>query len=195
MSNTDNDFPDFTVSHVGLFVFDLDLMVEFFTQAFGLHITDRGVVRGTSRIAFLSRDPREHHQIVLVEGRTAPLGTRLLNQISLRVGTVEALRGALDRLEADPRITGIEPCNHGNAFSVYFLDPEQNRFEVFADSPFYVEQAIINPLDLHQPVDALIADTHARHAAHPSFVPVEEWRAEFTRKLGKAGATGSEGGP
>lgn len=185
MSSAIAEFPDFVVSHIGLFVFDLDAMVDFFTGTIGLHITDRGLVRETSRIVFLSRDPREHHQIVLIEGRTAPPGQQLLNQISLRVGSVEALRDALDRLEGDPRVTAIQPCNHGNAFSVYFLDPEQNRFEVFADSPFHVEQAVIEPLDLRRPLDELIAETRARHAEHPSFVPAAEWRAAFAARLGK----------
>lgn len=194
MTSAHADFPDFKVSHIGLFVFDLDLMVDFFTQTFGLHVTDRGVVRGSARIAFLSRDPGEHHQVVLVEGRTVPMGERLLNQISLRVADVAALRSALARLQADDRVTGIEPCNHGNAFSVYFLDPEQNRFEVFADSPFYVEQAVIDSLDLQRPDAELIADTAARHGAHPSFRPIEDWRADFIRKLGKSpSATREEG--
>lgn len=185
MSNATAGFPDFTVSHIGLFVFDLDAMVDFFTGTIGLHVTDRGLVRGMSRIVFLSRDPREHHQIVLIEGRTAPLGQQLLNQISLRVGSIEVLRDALDRLEDDARVTDIQPCNHGNAFSVYFRDPEHNRFEVFADSPFHVEQAVIEPLDLRRPLDELIAETRARHAGHPSFTPMADWQAAFAGKLGK----------
>jgi len=185
ISNVHTDFPDFKVSHIGLFVFNIDLMVDFFTQTFGLHVTDRGIVRDTARIVFLSRDPSEHHQVVLVEGRTVPLGERLLNQISLRVASLDGLRDALNRLRADQRVTGINPCNHGNAFSVYFLDPEQNRFEVFADSPFYVEQAVMNPLDLFRSDEELIADTAVKHAADPSFRLVEEWRADFTRKLEK----------
>lgn len=183
MSSNAPAFPDFSVSHVGLFVFDLDAMVDFYTGTFGLAITDRSVVRGDSRIAFLSRDPREHHQIVLIEGRTAPLDTQLLNQISLRLTDLAALRRVEAILEADPRVSDIKPSNHGNAFSIYFRDPECNRFEVFVDSPFYVEQAVIDPLALDQSDDELIDQTRAAYCDRPSFKPIEQWRAEFARKL------------
>lgn len=185
MRHTEPAFPDFRVSHVGLFVFDLDAMVSFFTQVLGLHVTDQSVVRGSSRVVFMSRDPTEHHQIVLIEGRTAPVDDKLLNQISLRVGSVEALRSALEWLRRESRVTEIDPCNHGNSFSVYFRDPEQNRFELYTDSPFYVRQAVLGDLDLDQSDEALIAGTRARHEADPTFRPVEDWRADFARQLGQ----------
>jgi catechol 2,3-dioxygenase len=180
------EFPNFTVGHVGLFVFDIDLMVDFFTRTCGLHITDQSVVRQSSRVVFLSRDPAEHHQIVLVEGRTSATELKLLNQISLRVRTVDDLRDAMARLEQDPRVTEIDPCNHGNAFSVYFRDPERNRFELYLDSPFYVKQAVLAHLDLQQTDAQLIASTQARHAADPSFRLVEQWRTDFAKKLGRS---------
>lgn len=178
-------FPEFKVSHVGLFVFDIDAMTSFFTEVLGLHITDASSVRRSSRIVFLSRDPDEHHQIVLVEGRTAPAEEKLLNQVSLRVGSVDALRDALIRLEQDGRATDIDPRNHGNAFSVYFRDPENNRFELYTSSPFYVQQAVLDEMDLRQTDDELIAMTRDRHGDNPSFTSAEKWRADFLRKLGR----------
>ena len=176
-------FPSFTVGHVGLFVFDLDLMVDFFTQTCGLQITDQSIVRQSARVVFLSGDPTEHHQIVLVEGRSAPLDSKVLNQISLRVSNVDSLRDAIRLLEQDSRVSDIDPCNHGNAFSVYFRDPEKNRFELYVDSPFYVQQAVLAELDLKQSDEHLIESTRARHQYHPSFKPAAMWRAEFARKL------------
>ncbi len=183
MTVSAKEFPDFSFSHVGLFVFDLDMMVEFYVTTFGFEITDRGVVRGDCRIVFLSRDPREHHQVVLVEGRTAPRESQWLNQISLRVHDLDALRQIKEIIELDDRISDIKPANHGNAFSIYFNDPEGNRFEVFVDSPYYVKQAVIDSLDLDQEDEALIAQTLERYGNFPSFKTAEAWRAEFARRL------------
>ena len=41
---------------------------------------------------FLSRDPNEHHQIVLATGRPQDLPFNVINQISFRVPDVKALR-------------------------------------------------------------------------------------------------------
>jgi catechol 2,3-dioxygenase len=58
-------------SHVGLHVYDIEKMIEFYTQLLGLELTDRGRLNipGQPQIAFLSSDPEEHHQIALAEGR------------------------------------------------------------------------------------------------------------------------------
>lgn len=33
---------------------------------------------------------------------------------------------------------GVAPRNHGNAWSIYFADPEGNRIELYTPSPWYV---------------------------------------------------------
>ena len=38
--------------------------------------------------------------------------------------------------------------DHGNAWSLYFRDPEGNRLEVFCDTQWYVEQPCLEDLDL-----------------------------------------------
>ena len=54
-------------SHFGIHVTDLPLMEEFYTRVIGLVVTDRGPLRDGSTLAFLSRDPDEHHQMVLAQ--------------------------------------------------------------------------------------------------------------------------------
>ena len=157
-------------------------MVGFYTTTFGLLVTDRGIVRGDKRIVFMSRDPREHHQVVLVEGRTAPLTAELLNQISLRVSSLEDLRRVEKILELNGA-TEIERSNHGNAFSLYFRDPERNRLEVFTDSPYYVEQAAQGALVLEHTDEEILLRTRAEHADHPSFCSAEEWRDRMRARL------------
>ena len=77
-------------SHVGFFVADMDRMTAFYTASLGFFVTDRGVLNG-KRLTFLSRDPREHHQIVLVAGRD-PAAQQNINQVSFRVGSLTELK-------------------------------------------------------------------------------------------------------
>jgi catechol 2,3-dioxygenase-like lactoylglutathione lyase family enzyme len=50
-----NAMPDAQLCHIGLYAFDLETMVDFYSRIFGLVVTDRGhSARG--EIAFLSRD-------------------------------------------------------------------------------------------------------------------------------------------
>lgn len=69
--------------HVGLYVWDLDKMADFYQRWFGLTVTDGGV-GGAGKGIFLSSDPAEHHQIVFVVGR-APDSKTTVNQLSFLV--------------------------------------------------------------------------------------------------------------
>ena len=46
--------PEAQLCHVGLYTFDLEKMVDFYTRIFGLVVTDRGVSGRGYHIAFLS---------------------------------------------------------------------------------------------------------------------------------------------
>ena len=65
--------------------------------------------------------------------------------------------------------------NHGNALSIYCLDPEDNTVEVYLDTPWYVSQPHGDPLDLDQDDAAIWADTERIVRTDPSFMPVAEW--------------------
>ena len=59
-----------TLSHFGMFVTDINRMVEFYTRFLGFAVSDRGQ-NANGEIVFMTRDPREHHQIVMAAGRPA----------------------------------------------------------------------------------------------------------------------------
>lgn len=169
-------------SHVGIYVRDLEKMSGFYKRVFGFVETDRGVVRGHP-IVFLSRDPNEHHQIVMAEGRTGDLDDLVLNQISLRTGSLQDLRDMKAVIESEPETSDVRPVSHGNAWSVYFRDPEKNRIEVFVDTPWYSEQPVLDELDLSLSDEEIHARTLAAIEANPSFKPAKEWRAGLKKKL------------
>lgn len=62
-------------SHLGIHVTNLDKMVNFYTRVLGLVLSDRGTLPAGPELAFLSRSPDDHHQVVLATGRPAPAST------------------------------------------------------------------------------------------------------------------------
>lgn len=173
-------------SHAGLHCFDLDSMVDFYSRVLGLAITDRGeiFVPGKTRIVFLSGDAGVHHQLAFVEGRTAGKEALLLNQLSFRVDSLAALRELKAKLEREG-IEKFRAIDHGNAWSIYFSDPEENRVEVFVDTPWHVRQPVIERLDLALSDAKIAAATEARHKDEPEFGPIAHRRAELAKALGQ----------
>ncbi len=177
--------PRLQFSHFGMHVTDMARMVDFYTRVLGFAVTDRGglEIPGTSReLTFLSRDPKDHHQIVLVSGRPAGEDFNPINQISFRLDDLAALREMHRRLVAE-KVRDMMPMSHGNALSVYFLDPEGNRIELFIDTPWYCHQPIRMPLDLSLPDAEIWKAAEAEARKQPDFKPVEAWRAEVTRRI------------
>lgn len=169
-------------SHVGIHVHDLAMMRDFYKRMFGFVETDSSVFKGRA-ICFLTRDPADHHQIVLVEGRTADADALMLNQISLRAGSLDDLRTMAARLQDEPGVSDLTPLSHGNAWSIYFRDPEGNRIEIFVDSPWYVAQPFGEPLDLSKTDDEIVRETEAFIRDKPGFQPAEDWRAGLAQRI------------
>lgn len=134
-------------SHMGLFVTDLPKMVDFYTRVLGFVVSDRAVRPDGNQVAFMSLDPREHHQIVLATGRPADLSYSVIQQLSFRLEDLAALRDTYVALKREP-IVELAPISHGNAISAYFRDPEGNRLEVFIDTKWHVPQPCAAPVDL-----------------------------------------------
>jgi catechol 2,3-dioxygenase-like lactoylglutathione lyase family enzyme len=179
--------PQLSFSHMGLFVADVARMQDFYTRVLGFAVTDRGALEtdaGPLTLVFLSRDPREHHQIVLASGRPAKLEFNAINQISFRLPDLAGLREMHRRLQGEP-VSHLAPVCHGNALSVYFRDPEGNRMELFIDTPWYVHQPLRIPLDLGRPDAELWAWAEAEARRQPGFKPVEQWRAEIAAEMRK----------
>jgi catechol-2,3-dioxygenase len=65
--------------------------------------------------------------------------------------------------------------SHGTTWSVYFRDPEGNRLELFADTPWHVAQPLRFPIDLTMADDELIRWTERKISALANFQPAEGW--------------------
>ena len=175
-----------TLSHVGIFVTDVQRMVDFYTRFLGFVVSDREA-RDGREIVFLTRDPREHHQFVLASGRPDDLPFNLINQISFRVDSLATLRSLYRGLKNEP-VVDLGPTTHGNALSIYFRDPEGNRIEILIDTPWYVPQPCRLPVDMLLPDAELWAAIEKQVRAMPGFMPREEWMLAFERKIAQATA-------
>ena len=180
-----SDLPKWELSHIGIFVTDMDKVRDFYTRLLGFKVMDAGEVRSGQHLTFLSKDPKDHHQIVLVSGREK--GTpSTINQITFRVASIKEVRAMYDLVVAN-KVDGIDPVDHGNAWSVYFKDPEGNRIEFFCDTPWYVEQPRRLPLDFSLSDEQIEEATRKSIADHPTTCSFSEWRDQKRKEMGIAG--------
>ena len=162
-------------SHLGINVHDLARMEDFYTRVLGLLVSDRGTLAGGPTLVFLSRDPDEHHQIVLVTGRPVETGYNVVNQISFKLPSLADLKTMHARVR-DAGVKEFRIVTHGNAWSIYFADPEGNRVELFVDTPWHTPQPLAEPFDIEAPVATIERQTEELCRSRPGFASRAEWR-------------------
>ncbi|CAN5913996.1 hypothetical protein BH11PSE3_BH11PSE3_32910 [soil metagenome] len=170
------------LTHFGLHAVDLDRMVDFYTRVLGFVISDSGPSRAGGRIVFMTQDRECHHQFVLFDGRPAEATYNPVNQISFRIDSLDLLKAYRKALLA----AGIDEhrvTDHGNAWALYFKDPEGNPVELYCDTPYYTPQPCGEPLDLDQPNDEILRRTEAMCRQRPRFMSREAWMKEIQGRL------------
>jgi catechol 2,3-dioxygenase len=186
--------PRIQFSHFGINVRDLQKMEDFYTRVVGFQVTDRGSVDALGlTLTFMSMDPVEHHQFVICSGNEDELGENKrnaffggpINQLSFRLESLDDLRIMYNRLAEENGETELMAGTHGIAWKVYARDPEGNTLEFFVDTPWFVDQPFLEPIDLAKSNDELMAETEALVRDKPGFQDYGEWRAELAEKLGR----------
>ncbi len=174
------------LAHFGLHVRDVARMTDFYTRVFGLTITDRGQIPNRGELVFLSADPGEHHQFVIMSGRPDEVNFNIIQQVSFLVDSLAELRTVYDAIVADGR--EIDRCvTHGNAWSVYFFDPEGNRAEVYCHTPWHVPQPHSHPIDFAQSNEEIERTTEERCRASEGFMLASERAALMRDMIGTGG--------
>jgi catechol-2,3-dioxygenase len=171
------------LSHFGIHVTDLAAMEDFYTRVLGLLVSDRGALPGGPSLTFLSRDPDQHHQLVLVTGRPPGIEYNVVNQISFKLASLGDLKAAYARMR-EAGVKSFRVVTHGNAWSVYFPDPEGNRVELFVDTPWHTPQPYAEPFDIEAPEQSILAATEALCRSRPGFSSREQWRAAQVARIG-----------
>ena len=142
------------LGHVGIFVNDLMKQRDFYSRVMGLEIADEDLEeRG---MVFLSAHPDdEHHEFVIMKGRSGPADARVIQQISFKVDTLTELKNFHTVFKQE----GVEiqrTVSHGNAFGMYASDPEGNTIEVYYKTGFPVPQPHGDPVDLDDSEETLL---------------------------------------
>ena len=142
------------LGHVGIHTENLMHMRDFYTRVLGLQLTDEDLNRG---IVFLSANPEdEHHEVALIRGRDVPRGAKLVNQISFKVKSLDALKELHRRLRAEHvRIERF--VSHGISLGLYAYDPEGNRLELYYKTGFKAPQPLSVPVDIEASNEELLA--------------------------------------
>ena len=181
--------PNLAFSHMGLSVKDIAKMEDFYSRVLGFTVTDRGFAGGM-KLVFLSRDPMDHHQIVLATGRPDSLPSNTanpqfgpsINQISFKMGSLADLREIKERLLEEGG-QNLFPANHGIAWSIYAHDPEGNNLEFFVDSDWYITQPFLIPLDFSISDEEIVALTRLLCESSPGFEPYSTWREKISKRM------------
>jgi catechol-2,3-dioxygenase len=190
--------PNLKFSHMGLSVRDVPAMEDFYTRILGFTVTDRGHAGGMD-LVFLSRDPMDHHQIVLASGRPDSLPANTantqfgpsINQISFQMGSLADLRDIGARL-LEYGTTNFFPANHGIAWSIYAHDPEGNNLEFFVDTDWYFPQPFLIPLEFDKSDAEIVALTETLSKAQDGYEPYVEWRQKIGARMTPYRASASQ---
>ena len=142
------------LGHVGIYVHDLMKQRDFYSRVMGLEIADEDIEgRG---MVFLSAHPdEEHHEFVIMKGRTGDANAQVIQQLSFKVDTLAELKDFHTVFKNE----GVEiqrTVSHGNAFGMYASDPEGNTIEVYYKTGFPVPQPHGDPVDLDASEEELI---------------------------------------
>jgi catechol 2,3-dioxygenase len=170
------------LAHVGVYAQNMPLLEKFYTTVLGLMVTDKGQARSGIELTFMSGNPDNHHQFVLVSGRPDTAGFNPIQQMSFTVGSLSELREVHNRALANGA-TGMRVTCHGNAWSCYFQDPEGNTVEAYLDTPFHVPQPHGAPFELQASDDEILRWTEDHCRADPGFMMMDEFKQQMRSKL------------
>ena len=178
----------YTVSHFEIRARDPAALAKFYTEVLGFIVSDRGVLdRGPMKgreLIFLSHSPEEHHQIVLIPSDAAASGSGI-GHVAFRVDSLDEVRRVYEKVRALP-YAKPEPVSHANTWSVYFRDPEDNRIEVFTQTPWHATQPCRFDVNYDQPDPALKEATLGTAKALAGFTTTEDWQEAFNRRFADA---------
>jgi len=175
---------------MALFARDVDSMIDFYGRILGLSVSDGrkrevGASRGDSEIIFLSNEPQIHQQLQLSAGLFDGDDYNVVHQVSFRLGGLKELREVARRIieETQTDLSQLDQLDHGNAWSLYFRDPEENMLELYVETPWQLEHPFAQSFDVMQPDDVIISTTYERVRDAEG---VDPWSVKTESKLADA---------
>jgi catechol 2,3-dioxygenase-like lactoylglutathione lyase family enzyme len=176
----------YTVSHFEIRARDQKVMEKFYTEVMGFIVSDRGLLTAGPaagrELIFLSHSPEEHHQIVLIPSDGEAASGSGIGHVAFRVDSLDEVRRVYEKVRVLPHAKP-EPVSHGNTWSVYFRDPEDNRIEIFTQTPWHTTQPCRFDVDYDKPDAALKEATRDDASKLAGFIATEAWQEEFNRRF------------
>ena len=144
------------LSHVVLYVHDLDKMTAFYRDVVGL-VKYREY---PGRMVFMTPDPKlDDHQLALCPGREGD--AKIIAHMAWEAESPADVKAFYESLKAQG-VTVHHTVSHayqemGNTVSCYFLDPEGNRFEIYALVVERDERRGNRELNMDKTLDEIVA--------------------------------------
>jgi catechol 2,3-dioxygenase len=176
--------PRLATGHSTLAARDLPALKAFYCDVLGFEVTNEGPVPGQDQeLVFLSQDPNAHHQIAMVGGAmTSQPDFVMVDHLAFRTGTLDDQRIIYANL-VEAGIGPILQIDHGNAWSLYFNDPEGNGVETYVDTPYHVAQPYAGTWDINATNEEIEHTTRANLQDKPEFMLMKDWSANMTARL------------
>ena len=178
------------LSHMALFVRDAERMIDFYGRVLGLKVSDGrkrevGASRGDSEIVFLSNEPQIYQQLQLSAASFDDDECNVVHQVSFRLAGLSDLREVTRRIIEETQVDSeqLDQMDHGNAWSLYFRDPECNMLELYVDSPWQIDHPFAKIFDVMQPDDVIMATTYQRVR---ELNGVDPWSNKSNQMMAKA---------
>jgi catechol 2,3-dioxygenase len=171
------------LSHMGIFTDHPDAMQNFYLRVLGMVVSDSG--RGNKfdrRIIFMTGDPTQHHQFVLVVREPGDPPGGALFQVSFKLKTLDELRQVTARAVACGA-TELRAINHGNSWSVYFRDPDHNQVEIYLDTGWHVPQPFADDLPLELGDEQIRSITAERVKSVAGSAAHLEWSDQLRERI------------
>ena len=178
--------PRLSTGHSTLAARDLHALKDFYCDVLGFEVTNAGPVpEQAQELVFLSQDPNAHHQIAMVGGAmTSDSDFVMVDHLAFRAHTLYDLRVIHANL-TEAGITEILQIDHGNAWSLYFNDPEGNGVETYVDTPFHVAQPYAGTWNINMSNQEIEQATRDNIKNEPEFQLMKDWSVNFTARLAR----------
>ncbi|HSK30849.1 MAG TPA: VOC family protein [Candidatus Limnocylindria bacterium] len=134
-----------SLGHMGVYVRDVERSLAFYRDILGLQISDRS----SNGAVFMTAQDRlaEHHELLLVPGRSDDGNLKLIQQISFHCASLADVQ-EFHRVFQDRKVPINRIVSHGNTVSIYAQDPDGNSVEVYWSTGIDVPQPCGEPIDL-----------------------------------------------
>ncbi|XP_002737829.1 uncharacterized protein LOC100372381 [Saccoglossus kowalevskii] len=103
----------------------------------------------TVLLSFLSRDPRDHHQIAVIHARPEKVEYNELHYYAFRVDSLETLQRMMIMLKEESTVTNVRAVNECDQLVLYVNDVNGDLIKVYMETGYHVTDFVQVAVDLN----------------------------------------------